>query len=382
MSMDNGTPGRRANLVLIGKRQAKGWGRGRAARELHRLWNEHFTGAPAAESIVKSIRRHETGEVQVRDEIYRKLYCLAYDSSPHELFGSIESETPARDSYRVRSHKFIPAFIGVDGVTRILSRQKCEPDEGLWLNCEPYRVSLPDMTLYVWPFGIAMFHVEEELTLPNLATLAVWRRKSYKEHLRLVTSRIRELAEVADAEAMYVLSLYYLADPIWTGQTLETALRILCMPKVLLDRNQDVGAEQAALIERTLLAEGFSHPEIESFGVKGISLGYASWSGVVYYPIAPDRSLTERELVTCELSTQSLWAYCAHINGEVEQGHDPMLPAEFGWRFLRASRSRLMNSRPQETGQHRSMRNAVLSTSGIVELMTQALETLRESDGG
>jgi hypothetical protein len=118
------------------------------------------------------------------------------------------------------------------------------------------------------------------------------------------------------------------------------------------------------------------------FGVRGISIGYASWSGVVYYPIAEQRCLTEGELVAAELATQALWTYCAYINGEVEHGRDPAVPAGYGWRFLRATRSRLVNPRPQETGQHRSMRAAILETSGITNHLSQAIETLREIEEG
>ena len=50
---------------------------------------------------------------------------------------------------------------------------------------------------------------------------------------------------------------------------------------------------------------------------------------------------------------------------EVELGADPDVPREFGWRFLRGVRSRLVNERPQETSQHRAMREAIIDTSGL-----------------
>ena len=114
--------------------------------------------------------------------------------------------------------------------------------------------------------------------------------------------------------------------------------------------------------------------------MKGISLGCASWSGVVYHPIARDRALREDELVTCELSVQAVWAYCDHLRQQVETGDDPVVPAKFGWRFLRGVRSRLTTERPQETSQHRSMRDAVVQTSGLGRHLTQAVEILRECD--
>jgi hypothetical protein len=170
----------------------------------------------------------------------------------------------------------------------------------------------------------------------------------------------------------------------WPGEQLDTALRILCMPKVLLERSDDVDDPlgHAELVERSLLGEGFDHTEMVPFGIKGISIGYASWSGVVYHPIAEHRALPENDLVACELATQSLWAYCGHINNEVEQGRDPIVPSDFGWRFIRAMRSRLINARPQEIGQHRSMRSAITESSCVTDHLIHAIETLREIDGG
>lgn len=120
------------------------------------------------------------------------------------------------------------------------------------------------------------------------------------------------------------------------------------------------------------------HPDIRSFGVAGTSSGYASWSGVLYHAQSASRALSEGELVNYELALQSAWAYCAHLNDQVEQGRDPHVPDEWGWRYLRAMRCRLANPRPQEPGQHRSMREAILETSGLISQLDQAIETLRE----
>jgi hypothetical protein len=65
---------------------------------------------------------------------------------------------------------------------------------------------------------------------------------------------------------------------------------------------------------------------------------------------------------------------------KVESGDDPIVAAEFGWRFLRGIRSRLTTERPQETSQHRSMRDAVVQTSGLDRHLAQAVEILRDCD--
>jgi len=43
-------------------------------------------------------------------------------------------------------------------------------------------------------------------------------------------------------------------------------------------------------------------------------------------------------------------------------------------------RSRLTTERPQETSQHRSMRNAIVQTSGLDRHLAQAVEILRDCD--
>jgi hypothetical protein len=165
----------------------------------------------------------------------------------------------------------------------------------------------------------------------------------------------------------------------------DTALRLLCMPRSLIERDDDSrvpSLAHATLVEQALLREGFDHPGIVDFGIKGISMGYASWSGVVYNPTAPDRALREDEMVRCELAVQAVWSYCNHLRMEVETGRDPDVPDAFGWRFLRGLRSRLTTERPQETSQHRSMRDAIVETSGLSRHLIQATETLREAVGG
>jgi hypothetical protein len=230
---------------------------------------------------------------------------------------------------------------------------------------------------------VALFHLVEDLALDSVAQLAVWRRITYEQNMHWARDQLRALTGDEVGGQPYVLSLYWVDEPAWQGRDLLTALRLMCIPRVLVQRVDDIDESclaPASLVERALLQDGFDHPELVDFSMKGISLGYASWSGVVYHPIARDRALHEDELVTCELSAQAVWAYCDHLRQQVEKGDDPIVPPEFGWRFLRGIRSRLTTERPQETSQHRSMRDAVVQTSGLGRHLTQAVEILRECD--
>lgn len=376
MSGDGGID-RRPNLVLLAKRQERGWSRGRAARELYRLWREHFQSPPEVESLTKSIRRHEKGEVQVRDEIYRHLYCLAYDSSPQELFGALGVEWKA-GHYRLVSHKFIPAYIGPQRAAQLVGDSTTRFTSNKWFDHHLVPIeSASSATLHVWPFGVSLLHVVERLALQNLATMAVWRQRSYVENIEWATGQLRSMCGDHIPDTAYVFSLYWITHPAWSGPALNTALQIHAMPKVLLENREDCVVGKAELVERALLSDGFSHPDILSFGIPGVSIAYASWSAIAYHPITPGRALSVNESVDCQLAVQAIWSYCSYINGEIENGREPEISPDYGWRFLRAARSRLANARPQETGQHRSMRNAVLESSGIMSQLDHAIEALR-----
>lgn len=299
---------------------------------------------------------------------------------PGDVVIAVSTVTPvAVDRLGLRSHKFIATYVG-ESAARDLVRNTPAGDDGHSAISVQYPSGNCD--LHVWPHGVAIFHLVEDLELRNVAHLAVWRYRSYEQNLNWATTHLRELTGDSTITAGYVLSLYWLDRPTWAGRMLDTAVRIVCTPRVLVDRDKAgsddclAAAEQA---EQELLAEGFDHNGMRSFSLAGVSVGYASWSGVAYHPIDPARCLAEEDLVAYELRMQAIWAYCDHINSQVEQGRDPIVSDGYGWRFLRAARSRLGNPRPQETDQHRSMREAVLGTSGLAEHLQQAIEALREA---
>ncbi|MEV0144683.1 MULTISPECIES: hypothetical protein [unclassified Nonomuraea] len=292
---------------------------------------------------------------------------------------AVSTVTPAAgDRVGLRSHKFIAGYVG-EAAARKLAETAIPA--GSDHHALPLEHPGGPCHLHAWAYGVVVFHLVEELDMPNLAHLAVWRYQSYERDLEWATRQLGTLTG-QDTAASYVLSLYWLHSPSCVGQMLDTALRIICTPRILVDREQagsDTCVTAAEQAERELLASGFHHNEMRSFGLAGVSLGYASWSGVAYHPLDAARCLAEEELVTCELATQAIWAYCEWINGQVEQGHDPAIAEGYGWRFLRAARSRLTNPRPRETGQHRSMRDAIVETSGLAGHLDQAIEVLREA---
>jgi hypothetical protein len=373
------------NTVLVRLREELGWGRPRLAKQFELVGRRHGIPTPEPAAMEKQIYRLETGRTLRPTPLYSKLYCLTFDRTTVELFGDLAAEVPAGATCATRSHKFSPVFVGAEVTSALSAAGTWSHVHDQWTECRRRAVEHPAglCNLYLWPFGVVLFHLVEDLVLDSVARLAVWRGITYEQNMQWACEQLQTLTGGNGDGQPYVLSLYWVEASAWQGNDLHTALRLMCIPRVLLPRVDDIDDSclaPAALVERALLQDGFDHPELVDFSMKGISLGYASWSGVVYHPIARDRALREDELVTCELSIQAVWAYCDHLRQQVEKGNDPVVPAEFGWRFLRGVRSRLTTERPQETSQHRSMRDAVVQTSSLDRHLTQAVEILRECD--
>jgi hypothetical protein len=386
--MDTGTsergPAYSPNLVLRDLRASRGWGRPRLARELDNHCTRKDWPSPGQANIEKQLYRLESGRVRRPDEFYARLLSDFFGRTSHELFGELDpGNGEIGSTYDIRSHQFVPSYIGADAARNLVAATPHIESAGQWTGC--VRVESSEHPhLYVWPCGVVVFHVVDQLTPASIAEVAVWRRPSYVRNLEAAAASLATYGCPSLSEP-YVLSAYWV-DTIPLDSTQATcALRLLAIPRVLTSR-ETAGTpselHRATLIEQSLLREGFDHPEIVDFGVRGISSAYASWSGVVYHPTATERALTEDELVACELSVQAAWTYSDYIRDEVEAGRDPVVAESCGWRYLRGVKSRLTTERPQETSQHRAMREAVVSTSGLERRLDQALEALRECERG
>jgi len=226
-----------------------------------------------------------------------------------------------------------------------------------------------------------MFHVIETVQLPSLAHLALWHKAAYDEQMEWATEQAATLLDAPEARAQYAMPINWLTRSIWDAAQTETALRILTMPRVLLTRGDEAADEfsHAQIAVRTLMADGFDSAHVADFGVRGISLGVASWAGVAYHPTAPARALSEREVISFELILQALWSYCDWIRCEVEAGRDPDVRPVHGWRLLRALRSIVTTPRPEENSQIFPLRAALLETSSILAHLTQAADVLTKN---
>ena len=296
----------------------------------------------------------------------------------------LRADLPSLGPAQIVSHKFVPVYLGSQ-LARLLARGIPRDLGPAGLGC----VVLPSMhgdadeasRLHVYECGVAVFHLVQPIEVSALSELAEWRYRTYATDLEWARSRLAELlGEEPSRVPDYVLSAYELTAGPWTGEHLVTAMQLLTTPSVLADREHPEGPRQLGEeVERALFASAYEVPEAVDFGCQAVSMGLAGWSGVSYYPLAAERALPMQAIVALELDVQTLWALSSFVLEEIEAGRDPVMPEQYGWRWLRGVYSRLTAARPQETAQHQLMREAILATSQLPDRLRAAQEALREA---
>ncbi|GGU99362.1 helix-turn-helix domain-containing protein [Kitasatospora aureofaciens] len=287
----------------------------------------------------------------------------------------------------VVSHKFIPAYVG-SRLRPVFEKALPHPEGPGGLEQRVLPLEHPaggSATAHLLACGVAVVHLAEELTLESITELALWRYRTYPTDRAWVGAGLNALLEAAVPgqpkieDPQYVLSVYELREQSWPSSALPTALHLLTTPSVLVNRQNPEAVEPIGPhVETEKFTTAWTHPDVVAFH-GGSSPGLAGWSGVTYHPQPDERALTVREIVALEVDVQGLWALSSQVLDSIEDGEDPVMPEEYGWRYLRGAYSRLRASRPAETAQHRAMREAVLSTSDLPDRLRDAQEALRDS---
>lgn len=302
------------------------------------------------------------------------------------------TDTVARSApCTVISHKFLPTYLGERSAPLYaIGTPMPSGPSGLDKRTLPAgHASAQVSTVHLYACGVAVVHLEEHQRVESLTELAMWRYRTYLTEPLWVGERIAQLLEPhAESDGpvkpspvpQYALSVYELRDHVWEGRGLDTALQLLTTPSVLVNRQDPRNVVPLGPgVEDAKFRDGWAHPEAVAFG-GGVSQGVAGWSGVAYHPQADERALTMSQIVDLELDVQALWALSSHILHMIEDGRDPVMPPDYGWRFLRSAYFRLTTARPTETAQHRVMREAILATSELPDRLRAAQEALRESN--
>lgn len=283
----------------------------------------------------------------------------------------------------VDSHKFLPVFLGAERVARLVDLLGAPAAES-WLDLSVAPVRHEEAracSLYLSACGVALVHIVQTPEVSSLGELAHWRHRSHRNDPDWVAETLAELlgeAELASLRPGYVLSGYWLHRLPWEEGHRDTGVRLAAHLSTMLDRTGTEIRPVSPEVERDMVASGFDQPEVVSIGLAGIATGYASWSGVAYHPLDPTRSLTVESFVELEVSAQIMWCYARHIQEATEEGRDPGITDVYGWRFLRAARTRMTTARANEWAQVRMLREAIVTTSGLDTLLLGAQNALRE----
>ena len=364
-------------------------GQAAAARAVRRAGLELAMKPPDLVAIERTLRRLKKGETRCpSDDFYLPAICRALGKSPLDLFG-VSDARQADDhaaGFTAISHKFIPVFVGAEATSVLAQADRFRGSSCEWMSTRVIELSTVDdssCTATMFDFGVVVYHISEERRFDSIAELALWRRTTHAATRQWVSDQVAARWPQITERPQYVLSMYWLAEHFWSPDSLTTAMKLLCVPSVLLERSTDQcrdtllpGAEVA---ERSRLRDGFDHPDVTPFGVDGVSIGHASWSGVAYYALSPARALTMDELVSFETLVQALWCYTDTIFRAVQNGYDPQMPDSYSWRFLRAVHSRLTTAQPRETNQVRLMRDAILATSRLTRQLVDAQTMLHDT---
>lgn len=376
------------NRALALARQDLGLSRAQLARRI----SSASRGRIATESADKALKRLENGQVQSPTETYRKLISEVLRTSPENLFGIRPQEAGGGNRpgmFIATCRKYIPVMQGVPATSQVTHHTRMSTEHISGVSCAQTELSWPHdphavVKVTAFPFGVVVAELRETHKFESLADLAVWRHISYERDRPRMDTLLRTTWPWFTESPDYVLGTWWLARSPWTDHDLDTAVRIMSTPSALLRREGDPTEEQlragAEVAERTAWQTGFeANNGLVEFGVPGVSVGYASWSGVAYSPVAAERALQPDEIGEFETLCQALWTWCHTINRTVESGNDPIVDADYGWRWLRGVYSRITRPRPTETRQLRAMRDAVIDTSELRTMLPAAIDLLRDA---
>lgn len=248
-----------------------------------------------------------------------------------------------------------------------------------------------DIELIWFDFGIAVWHLYKPMETNRIFDFSIHRRKLYKELLNekhkvcLITSEILNLIGINFnipfnrlSKVGYALSFVDIHDFACENSFVSNALKLFSSPSVLFPT--DIGLEdenginpekidELENLEITYIKNGVPDKDHYSFEVKGITTGFASWSGVSTF--IQDGALHNRtllEFVEYELYIQSIWWYCSHFKRLAVDGDSDFVKSHFNINKLKGRFASLLSVLPRESAVQRLYKEAIIETSRIKTL--------------
>lgn len=348
-------------------------------------WRRHgaeLVPRPPTQQILDATLREVCTEAE-RQAFFARLGASPTSALPEQRDPADAPSAAAPGPFSVVSHKFLPVYAAAV-VTALWDTAEERPEGTAGLERRALPVDCPqDGTAELWLYrcGVVMLHLEEHLQPDTITDLAMWRYRTYLEDRSWAGQYLTKAASEAAGSPLacpapeYVLSVYELGAHSWTPEALPTAMQLLATPSVLVNR-RDPDNITSLGVEEELIAGRWEHPDAVEYS-GAMSMGLAGWSGVAYHPLPAERALTTGDIVNLERDVQALWALSMQVYALLEQGQD----LAGGMRAQRAAMasaySRITQSGPTETVQHRLMRKAILATSELPERLKAAHESLR-----
>jgi hypothetical protein len=230
-------------------------------------------------------------------------------------------------------------------------------------------------TVHCFPFGVVVLHEQFDLTVNHLGEIAQWRREQIERGDSAVATHLQELGyqvESLDHDPYCFTAFVFRTVPWVDAARLDRATQVLAMPGTLISSKM-TKAEMAARAADLLNDTSQPISDVADFSHTNSHYGSASWAAVSLMPLeaAPQIDIA-RSLIDLELQLQAFWCYASNV----EAGHIALV--SYGPEFLRKVLAKLHCPAPTEHTAERRLREAIVRTSRITELVSSAIASTRD----
>jgi hypothetical protein len=229
--------------------------------------------------------------------------------------------------------------------------------------------------LYSFPFKVVVLCEAHDLAVDRLSQIATWRRPHIDRCASAASKQLEELGashQVLDHEP-YCFTAFACSRLPWADEALRIrAVELLSMPRALLSGDgSDAGKDQQLLYSTTPIAD------VVDFSLAGSHVGFASWAAVAAMPVDDALDDIVEQIVAFEIQLQAIWCYASNVENS-RKYVSPNYSAEFLEDVLR----KLGRPWPTEHTAQRRLREALIQTSRIDELIRSAVDSVAQKKKG
>lgn len=223
-------------------------------------------------------------------------------------------------------------------------------------------------SVHCFPFQVVVLHEKHDLAMENLSAVATWRLEQIE---RCGSAALNELTHLGFETAAldhepYCFSVFVVRKLPWRDELSRIrAIELLAMPGILLMKDESETAEDKT---SSLLYSTAPIGDVRDFSLTGYHIGFASWAAVALAPESPDDDTLEA-LLAFELQLQALWCYASNV-----EARGKFASPDYDARFLQQVLRKLGRPWPTEHTSERRLREALVQTSRIGELVSSAID--------